>query len=354
MVQTLIRGSTQIMAGTISVDRLVSGWDSAFLQHDGSVALTADLPAGNNKITGLADATADTDAANLRIVQSLVNGIAIKPAVRGVVVTNRALTGAMTDDGITYVTNDVALLTANTTGSENGPWVVNTAGAWTRPTWWAAASTQKPAKFFVTEGTTYADTTWLTVTDGDIVVDTTSVSFVQDASGGTYVAGNGLLLTGNSFSVKTGNGVSFDGSFNVQAVGYATRLVTVDANGIGITDGTDGQLIVADATNHAAWVAMSGDVTIVNSGAATVNHTAGSGFLKYTDLVYNETPGGAVNGSNTAFTLANTPQNSSLQLFVNGVAQEPGAGNDYTISGVNITMLYTPQTGDKLRAYYTK
>jgi hypothetical protein len=31
---------------------------------------------------------------------------------------------------------------------------------------------------------------------------------------------------------------------------------------------------------------------------------------------------------------------------------EPGTGNDYTISGKTITMLFAPQSGDKLRAYY--
>ena len=96
------------------------------------------------------------------------------------------------------------------------------------------------------------------------------------------------------------------------------------------------------------------DVTVTNAGVTTVSSTAGSGFLKYAAIVANETPTGSVNSSNTSFTLANTPQSSSLQLYQNGVIMEPGAGNDYTISGLTITALYAPTTGDKLRAYYTK
>lgn len=353
MSQTQIRGSTQIIAGSISVDRLVSGWDSTLLKKDGSVALTANWSAGGFLIGSLGDAVSAQDAVNLRTLQSYVNGIAIKPAVRGVIATNQTLSGLPTSDGITYVANDVVLLTAQTSTSQNGPWVTSS-GSWTRPTWWAAASSQKPALFYVTEGTTYHDTKWTTITDGTITVDTTSVSITQDASGTSYSNGNGLSLTGNTFAVKVGNGVQFDGSNNVAAKPYATRLITVDTNGIGITDGSGGQLIVANGSGNAAWATMSGDATIGNTGAVTVNHTAGSGFLKYGDLVYGETPSGSVNGSNTSFSLASTPQNSSLELFWNGVLLEPGSGNDYTISGTTITMLFTPATGDKLRAYYTK
>ena len=354
MAQSMIRGSTQILAGSISVDRMVSGWDSNFILRGGTVAFTADQPMGGFKITGLGNPVAATDGVNLQTLQSYQNGVAVKPTVRGVMNTNRALTGAVTNDGVTYITGDVILLVAQTTTSQNGPWTVNTAGAWTRPAWWAAASVQKPSLFYVSEGTTFADTKWTTITDGSITVDTTAISVTQDSSGAAYTAGNGLLLTGQSFSVKIGNGVQLDGSQNVAAKPNATRLVVVDAGGIGIIDGTAAQFIVANASNNAAWATMSGDMTISNAGAATVNHTAGSGFLKYTDFVTMEVPGGAINSSNTAYTLASTPQNTSLELFLNGQLMEAGAGNDYTIAAAAITMLRTPQTGDKLHASYFK
>ncbi len=65
----------------------------------------------------------------------------------------------------------------------------------------------------------------------------------------------------------------------------------------------------------------------------------------------NETPSGLVNGVNTSFTLAHTPA-AWIQLYLNGVLLEPGVGNDYTLSGTDITMTFAPQTGDKLRTYY--
>jgi len=70
-------------------------------------------------------------------------------------------------------------------------------------------------------------------------------------------------------------------------------------------------------------------------------------------FVDNETPGGVVNGSNTVFTLANTPNPaSSLRLYRNGLAMKPGV--DYNLSTNTITFLSasTPQGGDVLIAFY--
>lgn len=68
-----------------------------------------------------------------------------------------------------------------------------------------------------------------------------------------------------------------------------------------------------------------------------------------------ETPSGTVNGSNTDFVLANTPVAGSEMIFVNGILQDSGSGNDYTISGSTITFLTgaIPQSGDKIRVTYT-
>jgi hypothetical protein len=71
-------------------------------------------------------------------------------------------------------------------------------------------------------------------------------------------------------------------------------------------------------------------------------------------FVTRETPTGAVNGTNTSFVLANTPVAGSEQVFLNGILQEPGSGNDYTISVATITYLTAPVTGDKVRVNYIK
>lgn len=67
-----------------------------------------------------------------------------------------------------------------------------------------------------------------------------------------------------------------------------------------------------------------------------------------------ETPAGAIDGTNATYTLANTPVAGSLHLYLNGLLQEAGAGNDYTLSGTTITTADPLEAGDKLRASYRK
>lgn len=365
MAQTLIRGGSQIMAGTIPASAFASSLNlptsqlqdgASFIRSTGTVAMAASLNMGSFTITNLGTPVNGTDAASKSYVDALANGLSFKNAVRALAASNITLTGTQTIDGVALVVNDRVLLTGQTTGSQNGLWTVQT-GAWTRPSDWAAASVQKEGAYVLVEpeGTTYKNSKWFCTTPTNITVDTTSNAWQQDTSGTSYSNGQGISLTGTTFAVKTGNGLGFDGSNNVTITAATGGLLTVAAGGVGITNSSSAaQLIVSNASNQAAWVSASGDVTVSNAGVFTVNNTAGTGFLKYGNMVNNETPGGTVNGSNTAFTLANTPQVSSLELFLNGMLLEPGAGNDYTVSGTAVTMLFAPLSGDKLRAYYWK
>ena len=69
-------------------------------------------------------------------------------------------------------------------------------------------------------------------------------------------------------------------------------------------------------------------------------------------IVTREVPSGSVNGSNVTFTLANTPVSGTEQVYLNGLLQDPGAGNSYTISGAVITFLSAPLTGDEIHVTY--
>ena len=71
-------------------------------------------------------------------------------------------------------------------------------------------------------------------------------------------------------------------------------------------------------------------------------------------FVESETPTGAINNANKTFTLANTPTVGTVKLYVNGLRQEVGATNDYTISGATITMITAPPTGSRILADYRK
>lgn len=73
-------------------------------------------------------------------------------------------------------------------------------------------------------------------------------------------------------------------------------------------------------------------------------------FLK--KFFVQETPSGTVNGSNVTFTIANTPlEDDAVLVIVNGLIQQRGAGNDYTISGTTITFNTAPATASTLLVY---
>jgi hypothetical protein len=69
-------------------------------------------------------------------------------------------------------------------------------------------------------------------------------------------------------------------------------------------------------------------------------------------LVFNETPGGAINGTNAAFTLKSVPASGGLLLFVNGLLM--AEGGDYNRSGKTVTFVAgaIPETGDWIKATY--
>jgi len=89
-----------------------------------------------------------------------------------------------------------------------------------------------------------------------------------------------------------------------------------------------------------------------NGLLSSTDWTTFNNKLSSTNYKCRETPSGTKNGSNQTFTLANTPISGTEMVFVNGILQEPGAGNDYTISGNTITMLTAPLSTDKLFVTY--
>lgn len=114
---------------------------------------------------------------------------------------------------------------------------------------------------------------------------------------------------------------------------------------------TSAHILVGNGSNVATDVAVSGDVTLANTGAVTITSTAlgSSGHF-----VTREVPSGTINGSTTVFTLANTPISGTEEVFLNGILQNLGVSNDYTISGGTITFNTAPLTGDILLVNYRK
>lgn len=123
--------------------------------------------------------------------------------------------------------------------------------------------------------------------------------------------------------------------FNASTGGFAVTVKTAGGTGISVGNGLY-VVLFCDGTN-------------------VVQISAGSSSGPVPNFADAETPGGTINGSNTAFTLAFAPSPAaSLQLFLNGQLLKPG-GVDYTLSGLNITMVTAPVStpvADVLLAWY--
>lgn len=85
-------------------------------------------------------------------------------------------------DGVTLATNDRILLTAQTTASDNGIYVIGaSAGQTVRSTDFDEdVEVFAGVSIFATEGTVHADTVWILATDDPIVVGTTALSFIKE------------------------------------------------------------------------------------------------------------------------------------------------------------------------------
>jgi hypothetical protein len=187
---------------------------------------------------------------------------------------------------------------------------------------------------------------------GSVRVATTANGTLASAfANGSSVDGV-TLATNDRILLKAQTAQSENGIYTVNGSGAPTRATDMDAwievpgAFVAVEEGT--------ANADTIWLCTSNQGGTINSTAITFQQIPTSAGLTNTNFVDKEIPSGTINGSNTAFTLANTPVAGSEHGYLNGVLMESGSGNDYTISGASITMLTAPLTGEKLRFSYRK
>lgn len=161
------------------------------------------------QLRNLAAPTLGTDGATKTYVDSAINGLSWKDVVRVASTANIVVAtgGLITVDGVLVAMNDRVLLKNQTTAAENGIYVAAST-AWTRATDAAAAGDLLQAAVFVSEGTTQADTAWVMTTNAPITVGTTPLTWVQFGAPTAYIGGAGLTLTGTTFDVGAGTGIT--------------------------------------------------------------------------------------------------------------------------------------------------
>ena len=249
-------------------------------------ALSANLDAGTNKITNLGAPTSSTDAATKAYVDSVSEGLHVHAAARVYVAANIDLSTDLEAgdviDGITLVAGDRVLVNGQTTQSQNGIYVVQSSGAAVRALDFDTAAEVDSGDFiFVSAGTTYASTGWVQ-TLKPATIGTDPISFTQFSGSGTYLAGAGITLTGNTFSADvtptSGNASLINTGGAIELKTDTSRGLSVDANGVGINAGTgltfsSGALVFASGYGVRKYSTDLGDGTATSF---TVTHNFGT------------------------------------------------------------------------------
>jgi hypothetical protein len=250
-------------------------------------APTADFSMSSHKLTDLADPTSNQDAATKAYVDAVAQGLDAKDSCRLATTANITLSGEQTIDGVAAVSGDRVLVKNQTTGSQNGIYIVNT-GAWSRS---ADADTSPEVTSglftFITGGTANSNTGWVLTTTGAITLGTTSPSFSQFSAATSVTAGNGLTLTGTTLDiVGTTNRISVAAdSIDISAsyVGQSsiTTLGTITAgtwNGttIAVANGGTGATTLTGVLKGNGTSAITGSATLDDIGAPTGNFSMNS------------------------------------------------------------------------------
>ena len=224
---------------------------------------TGSFSMGSQLLTSVLDPVNAQDAATKNYVDNVAQGLDTKASVLAASTGNVTLSGAQTIDNISSGNGQRILIKNQTAPAENGIYVSNSTGAWTRSTDANTWDKLVSAYVFVETGTTQADTGWVSTIDAGGTLGVTAVTWTQFSSAGAYTAGTGLTLTGNSFSIT--NTAVTAGSY-----GGATKSLSATVN-------AQGQLTsLAEQTIAIANTQVSGLGTMSTQAASNVAITGGS------------------------------------------------------------------------------
>ena len=250
-------------------------------------------------------------------------GLDVKESCRIATTGNISLSGTQTIDGVGVVAGNRVLVKDQSTGSQNGIYLVQS-GGWTRASDFDSDNEVSGGAFtFIEAGALNADAGFVLTTNDSITIGSTAIAFTQFSGAGQITAGDGLEKSGNTLSVdaKSNSGIVIETaklSLNLGATGITGTLAIGDG-GTGATSagsartalgvdaaGTDNSTNVTLANTN--YLSISGQE--VTGGTVPVG-SGGTGATTLDNLITlgNHTTGNYV-ASLTAGTLIDLQNNS--------------------------------------------
>jgi hypothetical protein len=281
---------------------------------------------GGGEVLGLPTTpSGSTAAASKAYVDAIAAGLSWKTAVRAATTVNGTLASAYENgdaiDGVTLATGDRILIKNQTTQTENGIYTVNASGAPTRATDADTGAELVNATVFVDQGTTLADTGWTQTTNAPITVGSSNIVFVQFTGAGSYVAGAGLTLTGNSFAI--------------------TAPVSPALGGTGtITAPTSGQFLIGTSGNvyTPATIGTTTGISLTSgSGTLTINNTGVTALAGTSNQITASASTGSVTLSTPATFIAPGSIASTTSITAGNALTVTTGGATITAGGLTVT-----------------
>ena len=257
-------------------------------------APTANLSMNSNRITNVSNAVDAQDAATKADLSAVVAGLLVKTNcnyastanVAGVYVGTPAFTltaagfGALSIDGFTPAVGNRILLKDQTTAQENGIYTVTVVGdggtayVLTRATDFdASAEILTGAYTFIIAGTANAAAGYYLTTPAAITLDTTALSFTQFVNATNYFAGAGMTLSGLTFAVGSGTGITVNAdSIEVDFTAVQAKDATLTALAAYNTNGILTQTAADTFTGRTLTTTSSG-IVIANGDGVLGNPT---------------------------------------------------------------------------------
>lgn len=198
--------------------------------------------------------TLPLQVATKQYVDGAIQGLSPKQSVRAATTVNITLSGANTVDTIVLATGERVLVKNQTLPAENGIYVVDTAGAWSRSIDMDSWTEVPGAYIIVEEGSTLADTSWISTANQGGTLGTTAITWSQFNSASDITVSGGLQRIGNDISIN--NTVTAGGPFN---------NITFNAKGL-ITAASNTAYLTGNQT-----IVLSGDITGSGTNAITTS-----------------------------------------------------------------------------------
>ncbi len=302
-------------------------------------APTGNLSLATYKITSLGTPTDATDAATKAYVDSVTEGLHIHEAAVAATTENVNLANALENgdviDGITLATGNRVLVKNQSTASENGIYVVQASGQPTRATDFDTAAEVDSGDFvFVYSGTVNASTGWVQ-TNRPATIGTDAINFTQFSGAGTYLAGNGLSLNGNTFSINTGTTVDLNTAQTLSNKTLTSPIINGATIGGNLIPSTNGTYDLGSSANKFKDLYLSGTTLYLDTASMQLN----SGNIQFSHSG-NTTTIPVGNGAHTVTTRA------GIETLTNKTLTAPVINNPTGITKSDVGLANVDNTSD--------